>query len=397
MKKRTVCLIALMSAMTMALTGCSVGNSVNNSAEAANVDGVSIPLGEVNFYLRYQQTQMSMYSGYFGEDFMNQDLMGTGSIYGETVKDTVVQTLEEYYLVEAHAEEIGISLTDEDKTAAEEAADVFLAANDSKTLEAMSADKETVTHVLELMALQNKAYENRAATIDTNVTDEEAAQKTITYVRSSTNGTTDDDGNTVDLTDEELTAKKDVLNQIRDEAGADGDLDAAAENHDLSAVTTSYGADDENLNEDVKAAAETLSDGEYADIVEGDNAYYLVRMDSTFDREATDNHKQVILTQRKSDAYTAWVDSLKENAEITTNDDALGKLTFERVFTQTSADTTDASENTGAEDTSEDAATEDVSEDAAADDASEGTDENADTTDGSADSAEADEAEETAQ
>ena len=88
MKKRTVCLIALMSAMTMALTGCSVGNSVDNSAEAANVDGVSIPLGEVNFYLRYQQTQMAMYSGYFGEDFMNKDLMGTGSIYGETVKDS---------------------------------------------------------------------------------------------------------------------------------------------------------------------------------------------------------------------------------------------------------------------------------------------------------------------
>ena len=153
-----------------------------------------------------------------------------------------------------------------------------------------------------------------------------------------------------------MAAKKDVLNQIRDEAGADGDLDAAAENHDLSAVTTSYGADDENLNADVKAAAEILSDGEYADIVEGDNAYYLVRMDSTFDREATDNHKQVILTQRERDAYTAWVDSLKENADITTNDDALAKLTFERVFTQTSADTTDASEDTSAEDTSEETA-----------------------------------------
>lgn len=376
MKKRTVCLVALMSAMTMALTGCSVGNSVDNSAEAANVDGVSIPLGEVNFYLRYQQTQMSMYSGYFGEDFMNQDLTGTGTTYGETVKDTVVQTLEEYYLVEEHAEDLGISLTDEDKAAAEEAADAFLAANDSKTLQAMSADKETVTHVLELMALQNKAYEDRAATIDTNVTDEEAAQKTITYVRSSTNGTTDENGDTVDLTDEELAAKKEVLNQIRDEAGADGDLNAAAENHDLSAVTTSYGADDENLNADIKAAAETLSDGEYADIIEGDNAYYLVRMDSTFDREATDNHKQVILTQRERDAYTAWVDSLKENADITTNDDALAKLTFERVFTQRTAD---ASEETTTEDASEE------------------TDENADTTDDSAGETAAEEAEETAQ
>lgn len=370
MKKRTVCLIALMSAMTMALTGCSVGNSVDNSAEAANVDGVSIPLGEVNFYLRYQQTQMAMYSGYFGEDFMNQDLMGTGSIYGETVKDTVMQTLEEYYLVEAHADDLGISLTDEDKDAVATAADAFLAANDSKTLEAMSADKETVAHVLELMALQNKAYQNRAATIDTNVTDEEAAQKTITYVRASTNGTADENGDTVDLTEEELAAKKETLNQIRDEAGSDGDLDAAAKNHDLSAVTTSYGADDENLNEDVKAAAETLSEGEYADIVEGDNAYYLVRMDSTFDREATDSHKQVILSQREKDAYTAWVDSLKEGATITTNDKALEKLTFERVFTQKTADTTDAAEET---------------------------DENADTTDSSADGAESEEAEENAQ
>ena len=202
------------------------------------------------------------------------------------------------------------------------------------------------------------------------MTDEEAAQKTITYVRASTNGTADENGDTVDLTEEELAAKKETLNQIRDEAGSDGDLDAAAKNHDLSAVTTSYGADDENLNEDVKAAAETLSDGEYADIIEGDNAYYLVRMDSTFDREATDSHKQVILSQREKDAYTAWVDSLKEGATITTNDKALEKLTFERVFTQKTADTTDAAEET---------------------------DENADTTDGSADGAESEEAEENAQ
>ena len=104
--------------------------------------------------------------------------------------------------------------------------------------------------------------------------------------------------------------------------------------------------------------------------IEGDNAYYLVRMDSTFDREATDSHKQVILSQREKDAYTAWVDSLKEGATITTNDKALEKLTFERVFTQKTADTTDAAEET---------------------------DENADTTDGSADGAESEEAEENAQ
>ena len=322
MKKRTACLFALMLAMTTALTGCTGVNKLDNSAEAASVDGVSIPLGEVNFLLRYQQTQMSAYSSYFGEDFMNQDLNGSGSIYGETVKSSIVDTLEEYYLVEAHAEELGESLSDEEKAAAEDAAQSFLDANDSKTLTVMSADKDTVAHVLELMTLQQKVYGNLAQTIDTNVDDAEAAQKTISYVRSSTSGTTDEDGNTVELTEEELAEKKDVLEQIR----------AEAEDHDLTATTSSYGADDESLNDTIKAAADALSDGEYADIVEGDNAYYLIHMDSTFDEAATQTKKESILEQRKQDAYTNWVDGLKESAEITTNDDNLSKLTFERVF-----------------------------------------------------------------
>ncbi len=42
--------------------------------------------------------------------------------------------------------------------------------------------------------------------------------------------TTDEDGNTVELTEEELAEKKDVLEQIRAEAEESGDLSAAAEN-----------------------------------------------------------------------------------------------------------------------------------------------------------------------
>lgn len=45
-------------------------------------------------------------------------------------------------------------------------------------------------------------------------------------MRSSTSGTTDEDGNTVELTEEELAEKKDVLEQIRAEAEESGDLSA---------------------------------------------------------------------------------------------------------------------------------------------------------------------------
>ena len=75
-------------------------------------------------------------------------------------------------------------------------------------------------HVLTLMTIQEKMYAPLTEDVDTEVSDEEAAQKRIVYVYMSTAGTeTDEDGNTVDLTDEEKAAKKQELQDILDAAG----------------------------------------------------------------------------------------------------------------------------------------------------------------------------------
>lgn len=334
MKKKMAGLLALLFVMMMALAGCSKNGGPDNTAEAVNVDGVSIPLGEVNFYLRYQQVQMqSAYGSYFGEDFMNQDLMGAGVPYGETIRDSVVETMEEFYIVEAHAEELGISLSDEEKAAAAEAAQAFLGANDSKTLSAMSADEATVTHVMELLALQSKVYNDRAATIDTNVDETEAAQKKISYVMTSTVGTSDADGNVTELSEDELAEKKAQLEAILAEAKESGDLNAAAEAHELTASTMTYGKDDSTLNDAVREAADALADGEFSDVIEAESGYYVVYMESTFDEDATQAKIQNILSEREMEAYDAWYTPLKEASSITTNDDAIATLTFERIFT----------------------------------------------------------------
>ncbi len=82
----------------------------------------------------------------------------------------------------------------------------------------------------------------------------------------------DDDGNTIDLTDEEKAAKKQELQDILDAARESGDLkaavDAANENRDenskLSASETTYGADSTTPAEEVRTAADALKDGELA-------------------------------------------------------------------------------------------------------------------------------------
>ena len=58
MRRKMVRVFALLFAAMTIFTGCSKSSAPDAAAEALNVDGVSVPLGEVNFWLRYQQAQM---------------------------------------------------------------------------------------------------------------------------------------------------------------------------------------------------------------------------------------------------------------------------------------------------------------------------------------------------
>ena len=76
---------------------------------------------------------------------------------------------------------------------------------------------------------------------------------------------------------------------------ASADMDALAKEVDenLSAVDTTFGEDDSLLDDKVKEAAKTLTDGTlYGEVVEGESGYYVVRMDSVLDREATEPGKR---------------------------------------------------------------------------------------------------------
>ena len=154
------------------------------------------------------------------------------------------------------------------------------------------------------------------------------------------------------------------------EAKESGDLSAAAENYSLSVVPATYGKDDETLNADVYAAAEQLSDGEYSDVIESDNGYYVVYMESTSDADATQTKIDSILSDRTNEAYSAWLDPLKEGAEITVNDKNVEKLTFDRIYTVKAADEATAAETVTDETVTDEATTDETAvEDGTAGDA----------------------------
>jgi hypothetical protein len=343
------------------VTGCS-SNSYAGKA-VATLDGEDIDYALVNFTLRYNQAEMqTMYGSWFGDDLWTS--------YGSSVKSNVMDNVKQMLILEKHMDDYGVTITDEEKEQITETATEFMESNDKATLNAMTATQEIVERMLTLTLIQNKMQTAIIADADTEVSDEEAAQKKVQYVFFSTADTTDDDGNTVELTDDELAALKEEAEQVLEAVKAGTDMDEAAHavDENLASSTTTYGTDNGSIDDTVKEAVDSLSDGEVADsVIETDDGYYVAMMVSTFDEDATETQRESIISQRQSDLFDEVYDAWEEELDYTEDEDLLDAMDFTDTFevketeTETS-DETEAQTDTETETVTEAAETETAAE-----------------------------------
>ena len=362
---KVICGVLTAAMAATGLTACGDSTVVDGTQTALVINDEEINLGKANFMLRYQQATMASYyetmSSMLGQEYsLSFDALSDESdedspTVGENLKEDALTSIEQAFLMRQHASEYDVALTDEEVQGAKDAAAVFVEDNDAETLTKLGVTQEDIEDVMQVYAIQSKMYDPMIADVDTEVSDEEAQQSSISYVQVSTEGTeTDENGETAELTDEEKAEKKEIaqtfldrLNASEDPATADfSDLrteindelnaqrraeeaaadtaedgtDAAEDSTDeiyLTASETTFGADDEDLDEALKEAAQTLSDGQvYAEVIEGENAYYVVRMNSVLDREATDSQKETIVQERQAEAYSNQLDTWVEESDI---------------------------------------------------------------------------------
>ena len=100
-----------------------------------------------------------------------------GKSYEETVKNQILETLENMYVLEDHMGDYKVEITEEEKKKISEAAKAFDEANGLEEKEAVSGTTENVERMLTLVTIQEKMQKAMVADVDTEVSDEEAAQK----------------------------------------------------------------------------------------------------------------------------------------------------------------------------------------------------------------------------
>lgn len=337
----------------MSVTGCG---SIKEDATVATVGEEKITLGVANFYARLQQGQYETYyagmMGTTGEAMWSQDA-SDGKDYEEQTKDNIMESLENLYLLSQHASEYNVSLSDDEKKAIKDAAEQFGKDNTDQVKDVVSGSTDTIEKLLELLTIQNKmdtAIKDTETVTADDITDDEAAQKSMQYVLFSYT-TKDDSGNSTTLSDDEKETLKTTAQNFVDSVKGGADFGTAATEAGVEAQTATFDSESTSPNSDLIAAANALAnEGDVTEVIETDKGLYVAKLTSLLDREATDSKKASIVTERKQEKYDEVLKGWKEDTKIKVVKKEWKKVDFkDQGITITTSKTSDTGSDTGSD------------------------------------------------
>ena len=172
--KRGLALILALVLVIGMLAGC--GNRVPSKVkpedyaktEVASFGDQKIYLHEANLFARLQQYYSeAIYKAFFGDEFWTMEIAQDTTLEKSTKEDVMAAILQTY-LLNSHAEEKGVSLTDADKEKVQKSVKDFFETSSETLLKVVPMTEEQLTPIFERNALANKVYEAVVADIDTN-------------------------------------------------------------------------------------------------------------------------------------------------------------------------------------------------------------------------------------
>lgn len=347
MKKRLVALTLAAAMVLPTAAGCG-SKELDSSAVVAEVGDEKITVGLANFYARYQQSMYeTYYASFLGEDMWSGEVE-TGVTYEENVKDSIMTSLQTLYVLKEHAADYEVEVSDEEKASITTAAKEFVDNNGLDEKTAVSGDQETIEEYLTLVTIQSKMYKEMIKEADTEVSDEEAAQKSMDYVFFSFYET-NEDGESVEVSDDEKTKLKEDAQEIAEAAKSAEAMKKAASKKDYEVQTATFDSESTSPAAALIVEADAVDKGECTGIVETDAGYYVAFVTSLLDKEATKTKKESIISQREQEKYSELCEEWLEETDVTVHDKVWEQISFEKVGVTIKDTTEEDTESTESE------------------------------------------------
>ena len=323
----SVVTIGVMTAATLA--GCgnkgTAGASAASSDAAVTMDQGSISMGEARLYAYVMRNQ---YEAYYGSSIWDMEVE-EGVTLGDSMKDVITDQLVQMIILSSQAEDYGVSLNDEDNQAVEEYVENFKTNIGEDVMEKEGFTEDNIRSVVQKSTLAGKVSQAMFDAEEVELTDEEKADATcikVQHILISTIDTTkkDDEGNNVDMTDEEkevyLAEQKEKAEEALARAKNGEDFQALAdeyssENAGFEVSFDKNGYDPVNMSSMVEpfyTAAWQLGEGEISDLVESQYGYHIIKCVSLNDEEAT---QASITTAENNKKSTSLDEKVKQQVD----------------------------------------------------------------------------------
>ncbi|MDD7627508.1 MAG: peptidylprolyl isomerase [Lachnospiraceae bacterium] len=316
MKNRLVIIFLL---MMLFLSGCkSDGENTRvvlttgfSKNEIFRIENKSCTLPEVMVFLANIQNR---YESVFGEEIWSAST--DGMTLEEDVKDTVLAQLAQMKTMDLLAERNGVSLSDEEKEKAGQAATEYFSSLNETEKELLGVTEKEIENLYLEYALAEKVYDYIIKDINPEISDDEARTITVQHILLKTYAV-DGTGKKIEYSEEE---KKEVYRKAEEILKL-----AREEDSDFEKLIMEYSEDERSvysfgkgeMESSFEEASFNLETGQISDIVETSYGYHIIKCISTFNREETDANKVKIVEKRKEEVfgqeYEAFVTTLTRN------------------------------------------------------------------------------------
>lgn len=305
MKKRYFLGIAALC-LCLAATGCGKDKEKTGKAEnqknimlmAVGEETVSAQEAQVYLYFLKQQYQAGMGDGIW------EFSIGEDETLADYAKEAVTTNLIQLKIICQEAAKAGVSLDEEERYEAQQAAKQIMKEAKEEDIKQFALSEEALSGVYEDNALAAKYYDVATASVETNISDEEARQVHIQYASFLTEG----------MDERQKLAEKNRVEKLRKEAKkASSFLNFAGSNSDSPELELTFGKAD--MPEEFGKAAMEMKTGEISPVIEGEKGYYILYCITDFDEDATHAKKEAMIEENRDklfrEKYTEWSEKYK--------------------------------------------------------------------------------------
>lgn len=320
-KRAAVAVIGLLCIFT--LISCGKKDNENTEKVVYEFGNATITYGE--FYI-YAKTVEEDYQKTYGNGIWSLELTtddGKSSVRDVTIRD-IITNINRVKVLVAQAEDLKISLSDNEKAEAENVAEVFYNGLTEKDISETEITHELVVQVIEENQIADKVYKQTIADYDFEISEEEARMTTF-YDIVFECYQAKKDGTVEEYTDEKKAAQLEKANEALSSLARDEDVsyDTIVDKYNLeysASYTMSRTEMIEEYGESVADKILSLSDGEVSTVIQSEYGYHIFKMLKANDEELTKKNKETIIDQKQKEyfdrVYEEWAKKYEAHFNI---------------------------------------------------------------------------------